>query len=631
MTDTTTPTAPAETPAKADQHYRVLARKYRPTNFDALIGQDALVRTLSNAIATGRIAHAFVLTGIRGIGKTTTARIIARALNCVGADGKGGPTVQPCGVCEHCTSIAADRHVDVLEMDAASRTGVDSMREIIETVQYKPVSARYKVYIIDEVHMLSTSAFNALLKTLEEPPAHVKFIFATTELRKIPVTVLSRCQRFDLKRIEGAQLQQHLAHICAKEGVKAEDEALALVARAAEGSVRDALSLLDQAIAHADEGAGVTATQVQQMVGQADRSKLFTLLETLLQGDIATALETVAVLYHEGGDPSLLLGDLLDITHFISRVQISSSIADDPAIPHDEREAGKKLANTLTMPVLTRSWQVLMKGVQELKHAPHPMQALEMVLIRLAYMAELPTPEQFIRQSKQTIGSSASTKANAPAAASAPRAGTPAPAASHAATPAPASPSVSAPAPVSGDVLAFQKPAMAASAPTSQRAQGAHALALAPQAVEEPVVIPLSQTENTADTLSGDETFDDFEALVERFAAGKELILYQQLRQQVRLVSFSPCKLTLHPLSNLSVDFSSRIQHCLKHWTGQHWSVVLETDPSHAEPTLAEQEAHAWEQKKQHYATKPELAPWVQAFPGAEILSISPIDSNDNT
>ena len=327
MAQATKGTGDKSTDDKADKAlpYRVLARKYRPTDFTTLVGQEAMVRTLRNAIATGRIAHAFMLTGVRGVGKTTTARIIARALNCVGADGKGGPTVDPCGVCDNCKAITEDRHVDVIEMDAASRTGIDDVRELIEGVRYRPVSARYKVYIIDEVHMLSEKAFNALLKTLEEPPPHVKFLFATTEIRKVPVTVLSRCQRFDLKRVPQDVLIEHFGKISATEKVEISPEALALIARAADGSVRDGLSMLDQAIAHG--GGVVDAAQVRDMLGLADRSRVLELFEKTMRGDAPSVVASLGEMHDSGADPVVILQDLLELTHWVTRLKVAPEAA----------------------------------------------------------------------------------------------------------------------------------------------------------------------------------------------------------------------------------------------------------------------------------------------------------------
>ena len=376
------------TEAPAAAPYRVLARKYRPTDFAGLIGQEALVRTLTNAIQTGRLAHAFVLTGVRGVGKTTTARIIARALNCIGPDGTGGPTTEPCGVCDHCRAIAEDRHVDVMEMDAASRTGVNDIREIIDGVRYRPTSARFKVYIIDEVHMLSTAAFNALLKTLEEPPEHVKFIFATTEIRKIPVTVLSRCQRFDLRRVEMEVLEKHFSAIADKENAQIEASAMALICRAADGSVRDGLSLLDQAIAH---GAGtVSEEQVRDMLGLADRARVFDLFDAVMKGDISSALKMMTDQYAVGADPVVIIQDMLELTHWLTRLKLAPESAASAAVSETERVKGGEMAKTLSMATLTRVWQMLLKGLGEVRTAPSPLQAAEMVLVRLAYAADLP-------------------------------------------------------------------------------------------------------------------------------------------------------------------------------------------------------------------------------------------------
>ncbi len=380
MTDTE-PTAP----------YRVLARKYRPTTFAGLIGQDALVRTLANAFQAGRIAQAYLLTGVRGVGKTTTARIIARALNCVGPDGTlDAPTAEPCGVCEHCRAIAEDRHIDVLEMDAASRTGIDDVRELIDGARYLPATARTKVYIIDEIHMLSEKAFNALLKTLEEPPPHVRFVFATTEARKVPVTVLSRCQRFDLRRVDADVLADHFARVATEEGVEASPEAIRLIARAADGSVRDGLSLLDQAIAHGD--GRVDEATVRGMLGLADRTMLIDLLESVMAGDVPAALGELRRQYDAGVDPLVVVQDLLELVHWLTRVKLTPEVARDVAVPEAERVRGTAIAQKLTMPVLTRAWQMLLKGLAEARMAPSALGAVEMVLVRLAYVADLPPP-----------------------------------------------------------------------------------------------------------------------------------------------------------------------------------------------------------------------------------------------
>jgi DNA polymerase-3 subunit gamma/tau len=383
-------------PAKAEA-YRVLARKYRPSDFTGLIGQEALVRTLSNAFDSGRIAHAFMLTGVRGVGKTTTARIIARALNCIGPDGKRTtPTIHPCGVCEPCRAIAESRHVDVQEMDAASRTGIDDIREIIEGVRYAPASARYKVYIIDEVHMLSKQAFNGLLKTLEEPPPHVKFVFATTEIRKVPVTVLSRCQRFDLRRIDTDMLAAHLGGIAAKENVKIEEGALALIARAAEGSVRDGLSLLDQAIAHG-EAETISADMVRGMLGLADRGRVLDLFEKVLGGQIAEALAELNELYDRGADPLTLMQDFLELTHFLTRLKVAPKSQGFFDGGSAEAKRAAEMAAKLSVPTLTRAWQMLLKGLFEVRDATRPLAACEMALVRLAYAADLPPADKLVR------------------------------------------------------------------------------------------------------------------------------------------------------------------------------------------------------------------------------------------
>ncbi|MGR3701255.1 MAG: DNA polymerase III subunit gamma/tau [Paracoccaceae bacterium] len=376
--------------------YRVLARKYRPETFADLVGQDAMVRTLRNAFAADRIAQAFVMTGIRGTGKTTTARIIAKGMNCIGLDGTGGPTTDPCGQCEHCVAIMEGRHVDVMEMDAASRTGVGDIREIIESVHYRAASARYKIYIIDEVHMLSTSAFNALLKTLEEPPAHVKFIFATTEIRKVPVTVLSRCQRFDLRRIEPEVMIALLRKIAGAEGAQITDDALALITRAAEGSARDATSLLDQAISH---GAGeTTADQVRAMLGLADRGRVLDLFDMIMRGDAGGALAELGAQYADGADPMAVLRDLAEVTHWISVVKITPDASEDPTVGPDERARGQDMAARLPLRALARMWQMLLKALDEVANAPNAMMAAEMAVIRLTHVADLPTPEELVRK-----------------------------------------------------------------------------------------------------------------------------------------------------------------------------------------------------------------------------------------
>ena len=377
----------------------VLARKYRPQVFADLIGQEALVKTITNAIATNRLAHAYMLTGIRGVGKTSSARIIAKGLNCIGEDGQGGMTPNPCGKCRHCLDIAADSHIDVIEIDAASNTGVDNVREIIEGAKYNPVSARFKIYIIDEVHMLSKQAFNALLKTLEEPPARIKFIFATTEIRKVPITILSRCQRFDLRRLDEGLLSDHLGKITVSEGAKAEEEALHLIARAGDGSVRDSLSLLDQAITQFN--GDIKTADIRDMLGLADRSGLFDLYEAIMSGQVAEALNLLDNQYNQGADPLVITQDMMDLTHWLTRVKIMPELANDLTVPETERVRGKKMAETLSMASLTSVWQMLLKGILEVKGADNALKTLEMLVVRLAYAADLPSPAQMIEDIKK--------------------------------------------------------------------------------------------------------------------------------------------------------------------------------------------------------------------------------------
>jgi len=382
-----------------NNQYVALARKYRPQNFDDLLGQDALVQTLTNAIKNNRLHHAYILTGIRGIGKTTTARIIAKALNCTGIDGKSGPTIHPCGVCENCVAIAADRHVDVLELDAASRTGVDDIREILEGVRYKPISARYKIYIIDEVHMLSKNAFNALLKTLEEPPSHVKFIFATTEIRKVPVTVLSRCQRFDLQRLSIDDLMKLFNKIIVNEGWKADEEALHIIAKAADGSARDGESMLDQAVAL---GSGNVKTEiVKEMIGLADRNQTFDLFEALVNGEVDKTLKKLQEMYKNGANPTTLIQDLIGITHMLAKVKIIPKAIDDVSLTENEKVFCQKVAKDIPIAILSKIWQMLIKGLSELNVAPAQIDAAEMILIRIAYSANMPTPAQLLNDVKK--------------------------------------------------------------------------------------------------------------------------------------------------------------------------------------------------------------------------------------
>ena len=553
--------------------YRVLARKYRPQSFDTLIGQEAMVRTLANAIAAGRLAHAYLLTGVRGVGKTTTARLIARALNCVGADGTGGPTTSPCGVCDACVAIAESRHVDVIEMDAASHTGVDNIREIIDSVAFAPALARFKIYIIDEVHMLSKGAFNALLKTLEEPPPHVKFIFATTEIRKVPVTILSRCQRFDLRRVDADLLVAHLTRIAGEEEVAAEEPALRLIARAAEGSVRDALSLLDQAIAHG--GGTVAEAAVRDMLGLADRSRILDLAKALFAGDVAQALALLREQYDLGADPAVVLSDLLETTHWLTRLKLvpGSAVA---GVPADEAARGREMAEALAMAHLTRAWQMLLKGLGEVRVAPSPIAAAEMVLIRLAYAADLPSPADALRALE------AETK---------PRRATADPA--SAAEPAPA------PAPRAAEAPPASPPGGA------PRASGT-VLALKP--------------EDSGTTAAAHPPPADFAGLVTLFHAEREPVLATMLKDHVRLVDYRPGLLTIHPTERAAPDLARRVQACLERWTGLDWQVVISREVGE-EPLRQKELAHRARLREEALA-HPLVRAVLDAFPGATLAEV---------
>ena len=547
----------------ADAPYRVLARKYRPTDFTGLIGQEALVRTLSNAFATGRIAHAFMLTGVRGVGKTTTARIIARALNCIGADGKNtSPTIQPCGVCEPCVSISESRNVDVQEMDAASRTGIDDIREIIEGVRYAPVAARYKVYIIDEVHMLSKQAFNGLLKTLEEPPPHVKFVFATTEIRKVPVTVLSRCQRFDLRRIDSTELAAYLATLAEKEDVKIEEGALALIARAAEGSARDSLSLLDQAIAHS-EAETITAEMVRTMLGLADRGRVLDIFEKLMGGDVAAALADLQGLYNAGADPLAVMQDLLETVHFLTRLKVAPAAQGFFDGGSGEAKRAAELAGKLSVASLTRAWQILLKGLFEVRDATRPISACEMALIRLSYAAELPPTDKLV---KDLLDGGA------------------------------------VPAPRGGAVTTASAPSRA---PVASANGGAAMRAPAPQ----------SAPEGTPS--ASIRTLEDIVALA---ATHHAPILKVALENYVHLVSLEPGRIEFRPHARAPRTLAGDLQLKLKDWTGQRWSVSIAS--TGGAPTLAEQKQAVKTARFDAAAQEPMVRAVLDRFPGAEITAV---------
>ena len=557
----------ASSPAQQESH-AALARKYRPKVFAELIGQEAMVQTLKNAFASGRIAQAYMLTGVRGVGKTTTARLIARALN-YEAPGVEGPTLDMSEEGAHCRAILESQHLDVIEMDAASHTGVDNIREMIDSAHYKPNLARYKVYILDEVHMLSEKAFNALLKTLEEPPPHLKFIFATTEARKVPVTVLSRCQRFDLKRIEIDTLIEHLAGIAEQEGAKAERPALALIARAAEGSVRDALSILDRAIAFG--GSEVKADAVRGLLGLADRTRIFDLMETVLKGDAGGALQQLDALNKDGAEPGQVIADLADAVHAVTVVKAAGAASADPAASEAERARAKYLAERLSMPALARAWQMLLKGHDEVRNSPRPAAAADMVLVRLAYAADLPPPGELARRLRDDAGTAAEERpASAP------------------------------------------KPSQK---PETVRAEAAPA-----------------ESENPAPSSADDEddepaapmpalnSFDDVVALAE---AKRDLKLKHALMEQVRLVRFKPGTIELNALPQAPRELGQVLMRKLKDWTGRVWIVAFSDEPG-AVPLgvqRRENEAREIDKVKEHPAVKEVM----QHFPGARIAAVRPV------
>ena len=607
--------------------YRVLARKYRPADFASLIGQDAMVRVLSNAIASGRLAHAYLLTGVRGVGKTSTARIIARALNCIGPDGTDGPTMTPCGTCVHCRDIAADRHVDVIEMDAASRTGIDDVREIIDGVRYRPVSARYKVYIIDEVHMLSKQAFNALLKTLEEPPEHVKFIFATTEVRRVPVTVLSRCQRFDLRRVDMTLLAEHLTRVAEAEAAAVTPEAIALLARAADGSVRDGLSLLEQAIAHAsDQSAAFDQDQARDMLGLADRTRIFDLLEALMSGQTAGALDIFDGLHESGADPVLVIQDLMDVVHWVTRIKLVPSLADSPDIPEAERVRWRSMADGLSMAILTRAWQMLIKGLGEVQTAPLPAQAAEMVLVRLGFAADLPSPDELVRQLQAEKG---------PAGGEPPASGGPG---NRGAASGPAQHLTDEKTPRAATRIAADMGTPAATQVTSRAgspapsgvasgiASGiASGVASRPTPRPDPLSDPLPDPVPDPvpeDTAAGPMPAS-FEELVSLFREKKQIQLYSHLNAHVHLVRFEPGRLELHPGPRAPRSLAPDTARHLGEWTGRRW-IVSVTDSHPGTPTLAEQAEAREAGRIEAAARDPLVAAILETFEGAEIRRVTP-------
>jgi DNA polymerase III subunit gamma/tau len=551
----------ATTPASP---YRVLARKYRPMRFEDLVGQEPMVRTLANSFAASRIHQAYILTGVRGVGKTTTARILARAFNYALPGKVDRPSIDMPELGLHCQAIMESRHVDVIEMDAASHTGIDDVREIIENARYRPVSARTKVYIIDEVHMLSKQAFNGLLKTLEEPPEHVKFLFATTEIEKVPITVRSRCIRFDLRRIESGPMVGHLSKICAAEGVAAEPEALALIARVAEGSVRDALSLLDQGIAHGGE-TGVTALAIRDMLGLSDRGEVVALFERVMKGEIAAALEIVRALHQAGADPADILIELAEFCHFVTRAKIAPAATEDPAVSEIERERAQEFADKLSLGVLARTWQILLKGVEDVKDSPRPLASAEMALIRLAYASDLPSPEETIRKLNQATDS--------------PR---------HA-PPLPSGGPSGGGGPRASMRLAAAAPAPVASAPAPRTVAASPRLA----------------------------RFDDVVALAR---AKRDIQLTQSLERDVRLARFEQGSIAFTLVEGTEPGLAQTLSRRLQEWTGERWMVALV--PGSTASTLREMAQAREAERTTNAASHPLVQKVLDRFKGARIVDV---------
>ena len=533
--------------------YRVLARKYRPQNFDELIGQDALVRTLKNAIESGRVAHAFMLTGVRGVGKTTTARIIAKALNYTGPDGKSEATTGDTSNCALCQAITEDRHPDIMEMDAASRTGVDDIREILDGVRYAPTEARYKIYVIDEVHMLSKNAFNALLKTLEEPPEHVKFIFATTEIRKVPITVLSRCQRFDLRRVGIQELIPHFQSICEQESIKAEEDALSMIARAADGSVRDGLSILDQAIALSDDT--ITAENVKNMLGLSDRAQSLDLLEHALGGNIKDALGVMESMYENGANPNQLIEDLLNLTHELTKAR---------AVPENEQasEKIKELASKLSMPSLNKSWQILLKGLNEVLTAPNAQTAAEMVIIRLTYAANLPDPGDLVKKLQEN-------------------------------------PEIQ------------NTPAATSTAPQNNTSPPVHAQTSSQTAQAQAIA---------AEPVQQNQILASLEDIITLLRDNQELLLAEQLYHFAHLIRIEQGRLELRLETEAPSELSRNLPKALKTLTGQHWMVALSQE--RGAETLAQRDETKRLQKLQDMAQEPIVKNILEIFPDANLVKV---------
>lgn len=547
-----------------ENQYVVLARKYRPQNFEDLLGQDALVQTLTNAIQNNRLHHAYILTGIRGVGKTTTARLIARALNCTGADGKGGPTIHPCGVCDNCKAIAAGRHMDVMELDAASHTGVDDIRELLDSARYAPTNARYKVYIIDEVHMLSKGAFNALLKTLEEPPAHVKFIFATTEIRKVPVTILSRCQRFDLQRLSVETLTQLFTKILANENIPAENEALDIIAKAADGSARDGLSLLDQAIVLSNDN--INTDVVKKMLGLADRSQTLTLFENLVNGNMEAVLKDVSEQYTNGATPMIVLQDLINITHDLAKVKIIPALLNSTSLSEIEKKMFATLSTSCSLAVLSKVWQMLIKGISEINMAPSAVEALEMILLRVAYSASLPTPYEILNEVKKN-----SDLAGA------------------------------------GSVYSGQSSLLQNSAAAA------------------PVSVPPSGTEKKNDltaTVSSGETsgFNTVEDLLRYLEGTKKALIEYSIKHDVCIREFSDGHIAMNIAPAIHQDFIMNLHKLLSEATGRQWEIeIIKGDLGE---TIADKEKSAAEATKKNVSEYPLVKKILEEFKGAKIETV---------
>ena len=547
-----------------ENQYVVLARKYRPQNFEDLLGQDALVQTLTNAIQNNRLHHAYILTGIRGVGKTTTARLIARALNCTGADGKGGPTIHPCGVCDNCKAIAAGRHMDVMELDAASHTGVDDIRELLDSARYAPTNARYKVYIIDEVHMLSKGAFNALLKTLEEPPAHVKFIFATTEIRKVPVTILSRCQRFDLQRLSVETLTQLFTKILANENIPAETEALDIIAKAADGSARDGLSLLDQAIVLSN--GNINTDVVKKMLGLADRSQTLTLFENLVNGNMEAVLKDISEQYTNGATPMIVLQDLINITHDLAKVKIIPALLNSTSLSEIEKKTFATLSTSCSLAVLSKIWQMLIKGISEINMAPSAVEALEMILLRVAYSASLPTPYEILNEVKKNSDLAGTSSV------------------------------------YSGQSSLLQNSAAAA-----------------------PVSVPPSGTEKKNDltaTVSAGETsgFNTVEDLLRYLEGTKKALIEYSIKHDVCIREFSDGHIAMNIAPSIHQDFIMNLHKLLSEATGRQWDIeIIKGDLGE---TIADKEKSAAEATKKNVSEYPLVKKILEEFKGAKIETV---------